>query len=102
MTSAVIDPPTAPHVVDQLLEVVGDTADLIESGDRRGSLERVDLSEDGPHQRVVTACLFQLEQQLVELAKPNFGFLGEQSAYLLRTHPSHQSALAAVRSLRGR
>ena len=49
---------------------------------------------------LVVARLLQLEQQLVELAEPNFGFLREQPAYLVGTHPSHQSTPTVASSLR--
>ena len=51
-----------PQLVDQLLQVMGDPADVIESGHRRGALEGVDLAEDGAYEGLVVAGLLQLEQ----------------------------------------
>jgi hypothetical protein len=81
---------SASQLVHQLFELVGAAAHLVQASDRRRAFDRVNLSEDGPDQRVVTAGLLELKQQLAELSEPHFGLLSEEGPDLLRAQRRHR------------
>jgi hypothetical protein len=88
--------PPGPEFLDQLLQLVREQAHLVQPGDRRGSLEGVDLAEDRPDQGLVVRGDLQLQQQLAELGQPHLRLHGEQGPDLPGVEAAHQTGPPGV------